>query len=256
MSKICSLDFLGKEEFDLDIISTGGKKLFSRGDKVTPEILLSLYFKDVIAREPMKTPEEIEQKNKKAKKQQQIADQAFYFLDLDKSMEELLDNNLPENLEFDKAHAKEIMQLSQELGEVLGMSDEKIEELKQASYYYKIGRIKLSPSDFSDPDFEKKQADIGYDLLTLEMNLPKQIAEVAKLYSENYNSSAFELKAGNPSDVPYAHIVGIVDYYDRLMKKGSISKEEALKKMLKIGGKKFNVFVLHKFVNTMKNSDD
>lgn len=233
MSKICSLDFLNKEEFDLDIVSTGGKTLFSKGDKVAPEEI------------------EIKKKTKSQK-----IDQTFSFLDLDKAMEELLERESSDNLEFDKAHAKGVMQLSCNLGLAIGMSDEKIEELKQASYCYKIGRIKLALEDLMGASFEKKQADIGYNLLTLEMKMSKQVAEVTKMYLMDYNCAEFALDADNPSDVSYAHIVAIVDYYDKLIGKGSVSKDEALDRMLKLEGNKFNNFVLQKFVNIMRDLND
>lgn len=251
MSKVCSLDFLKKEEFDLDIISTGGKKLFSTGDKVTPEILLSLYFKEILAREHVKTPEEIELENQKAKQEQ--ATQAA--VDLTKVLNSLVESQESGTLEFDKGHADKIMKLAYKLGMEIGMPEENIAELKQAAYYYKIGVIKLTEADLLEPDFEKKQAEIGYDLLTLEMKFPPQVADVTRMYSMSYDSIEFGLNSKNPMDIPYAHIVGIVDYYDKLINKASLSNEEALKRMLKIGGDKFNIFILHKFINIMRDAN-
>lgn len=251
MSKICSLDFLKKKEFDLDIISIGEKKLFSVGDKITPEILLSLYFKEILAREPEKPPEEIERLERKAKMEQ--IDQTFAFLDMRKALEPFIENQLSTNIPFDTAHAKRIMQLSYNLGVAIDMSDENIEELKQASYYYKIGVIKLTNEDLLEPDFEKRQAEIGYELLTSEMKMSKKVADVTRDYSLKYNSVAFDLSSKDASGIPYAHIVGIVDYYDKLVTKASLSNDEALKRMLQIGGDKFNVFILHKFINMMRD---
>jgi len=253
MSKICSLDFLSKEKFDLDIISAGGKLLFSKGDKVTPEILLSLYFKEVSAREHIKTPEEIEIENQNLKKNKLTLEESLS--NFEKALEPILANALPMTLDFDKSQAHRITKLSNDLGMKIGMSDENMEELKQAAYYYQVGRIKLTQDDLLDPSFEKKQAEIGYDMLTLEMNMPKQIAEVTKTYSMKYNCIEYDLNSKDPSDIPYAHIVGLVDYYDRLINNALVSNEEALKKMLKVGGDKFNIFLLHRFVNIMKDSN-
>lgn len=255
MSKVCSLDFLNKEEFDLEIISAGGKTLFSKGDKVTPEILLSLYFKELVVRESLKTPEELAMEAKKAAMQAEM-DRLSASFDPEKSLEKLLEGNLPINLEFDKDHANRIMKLSYDFGVVIGLSEKQLEEVKQASYYYKIGIIKLTSDDLSDASFETQVAEIGFDLLTLEIKMPNHTAEVTRMYAENYDCSKFSLASKKSINIPYYHIVAITDYYDRLITKNAIPKEEALHRMLKLGGNKFNIFILHKFINMMRNAND
>lgn len=47
MIKICSLDFLNRENFETDVMTADGKILFRSDDKVTPGIILKLYFKDI-----------------------------------------------------------------------------------------------------------------------------------------------------------------------------------------------------------------
>ena len=244
MSKICSLDFLNKEEFDLDIMSASGKKLFSKGDKVTPEILLSLYFKELVPRESLKTPEELEMEAKLAAMQEE-AERLKASFNPEKSLEKLLEGNLPINLEFDKEHANRIMKLSYDFGVKIGLSDKKLEELKQAAYYYKIGIIKLKEEDRSEPNFETQIAEIGFDLLTLELKMPAQTAEVTRMYAENYDCTKFSLASKKSVNIPYDHIVAITDYYDRFTCIKSVPKEKVLHRMLKLGGSKFNIFILH-----------
>ena len=235
MSKICSLDLLDKQEFDLDIISSGGIKLFSKGDKITPEILLSLYFKEIFARKSIEISEDDEIENDKAEEQE-----VGVSLDEQSNLEQLIADQTPET----------------DLGAIVKMPKKNLEELKQAAYYYQIGRIKMTENDLSSVDFEKKQADIGYDLLTLEMKMSKKVAEVTRIYLEDYNCLEFELNYKKPANIPYSHIVSIVDYYDKLINKDSFTKEEALKKMLIFRGSKFNIFILHKFINMMRDLDD
>ena len=90
----------------------------------------------------------------------------------------------------------------------------------------------------------------------LEMKLPKKIAEVTKMYLKNYNSDEFNLNSDKPSKTPYAQIVSIVDYYDRLINEESVPKEDALGRMSTLGENKFNILVLDKFINIMRNSND
>ena len=47
MQKKCSLDFLNKQNFEVDIFSEEEEKIFSAEDKVTPELILKLYFRKI-----------------------------------------------------------------------------------------------------------------------------------------------------------------------------------------------------------------
>lgn len=51
MIKICSLDFLNREKFGTDVMTADGTVLFHSDDKITPEIILRLYFKEIYAEE-------------------------------------------------------------------------------------------------------------------------------------------------------------------------------------------------------------
>lgn len=53
MIKICSLDFLNREVFETDIMTVDGRILFHNGEKITPNILLRLYFKEIYIKEPL-----------------------------------------------------------------------------------------------------------------------------------------------------------------------------------------------------------
>lgn len=47
MIKICSLEFLNKNSFDVDVLSADGSVLYSAGCEITPNLLLKLYYKDI-----------------------------------------------------------------------------------------------------------------------------------------------------------------------------------------------------------------
>src|SRR5574344_1637313 len=51
MIKVCSLDFLNDDEFTVDIKSGDGTLLYSKGSKITPAILLKLYFREIFVEE-------------------------------------------------------------------------------------------------------------------------------------------------------------------------------------------------------------
>lgn len=52
MIKVCSLDFVNKETFETDVLTAEGGLLCSATDKVTPEKILRLYFKEIFIKEP------------------------------------------------------------------------------------------------------------------------------------------------------------------------------------------------------------
>lgn len=59
MIKICSLDFLNREVFETDVMTADGLVLVQSGEKITPDILLRLYFKEIYIAQPLADKEKI-----------------------------------------------------------------------------------------------------------------------------------------------------------------------------------------------------
>jgi len=161
---------------------------------------------------------------------------------------------IPKKLEFDEEHAKRVRDYAEKLGELIGMSPGYIDELKEAAYYHDIGRIKFSESDLKKKDFARWQGEAGVNILANERQFPKEIAEVASLHLRPYNSAGFPLIKEDRAKIPFAYIVSIANSYDEL-RHGKLGKKDALLKMVQLGGDKFNIFLLHKFVRAMRESD-
>lgn len=53
MIRTCSLNFINNEYFDTDVMTKDGRVLFSAQDKVTPELILRLYFKEIYIKEKL-----------------------------------------------------------------------------------------------------------------------------------------------------------------------------------------------------------
>lgn len=269
MIKVCSLDFLNKDFFEAEILNSEGTVLVPKGTKNTPEMILRLYFKEIYVKEkPIKKvteqEEEITQKKKaveqvastvtspyiKPKESVIKAEAAQEDLIIEKT-EKTDKTNVKKFLSFDEEQAKRVSAVSVEIGKLLKFSDKSIEKLEQAAYYHNIGRTKLTEEDLSKKDFIKKQSLEGYDILLNEKKLPEEIAQVAKYYIKNYDISDFKLN----DEIPYSHIVAIASYYDNAVVK-KLPKEEILTKMLQLGGNKFNIFVLHKFIKAKREANE
>lgn len=161
---------------------------------------------------------------------------------------------VPKKLEFDEGHAQRVREYSVKIGKLIGMSSEKLEELKDAAYYHDIGITKFTESDLKKANFDMWQGEAGVNILIKERQFPQNIAEVANSHLKPYNSARFPLIKEERANIPYAHIVAIANCYDELSYK-NIGKKKALEKMVQIGGGKFNIFILHKFINAMRDSD-
>ena len=154
-------------------------------------------------------------------------------------------------LEFDEEQAQRVSALSVRLAALLSLDSRQQDEVKQAAYYHNIGRSMFRLLDLKESDFKKKQAVAGYNHILNTLKLNPKIAEAAMFYNKKYQSSELNLKTGRQSDFPYSHIVAITNYYDTLINEG-LSEGATIMKMLQLGGNKFNVFILHKFINMVR----
>lgn len=239
MIKINALDFLNKEQFGADLLSENGDVLFSAEDKITPNIILKLYFQDIFINEQISEIEDTEEISQ--------------LTESDNSSKKP-NLNLNKPLKFNEEQAKRVVHYSLEIGKSLGLSQNELEELEQAAYYHNIGDIKFKQKDLLDKDFRKKRAEEGYNYILKDKGLSGKVADVAKLYIENYNCNTFDISK-TTSATPFYHIIAITNYYDEYLTKTS-SKEETIRKMLRLGRKKFNTYILHKFVTMMRNNNE
>lgn|SRR5574344_361380 len=156
----------------------------------------------------------------------------------------------PEFLKFDEEQAQRIVKHSLILGKSLGYSESELKELHDVAYYCNIGITNFKPEQAEQKGFEEQKAMMSAKVAE-EKGLSMQVIDAIKFHINKYESASFSFK----SKIPYYHIVAIVYYYERMLTKGT-SKGEALDKMLQVGGNKFNVFALHKFIRIMREEND
>lgn len=53
MIRVCALDFLNRDSFESDVKLADGKVVVSAGEKITPELILVLYFKEIYVDTPL-----------------------------------------------------------------------------------------------------------------------------------------------------------------------------------------------------------
>lgn len=168
--------------------------------------------------------------------------------ELEEPVIEINPDELP--LEFDEAQAKRIVKYSLTIGKMLSFSAQELKDLEKVAYYCNIGITNFKRADLNKKGFRQMKAFASYEKLLEGGTVSIEIAEMVKSTTSSYESEIFPLDL----KVPYSHIVAITSYYEDLLAKNN-SKEDALLKMLQIGGNKFNIFALHKFIKMMRDTD-
>jgi len=296
MIKACSLDFLNNETFEADIKTADGRVLCSASEAVTPEKLLILYFKDIYVENPLPREKsnlkeepiedvlsekaikdvaavletELQHATEAVIKEEPVESLSTKEKPTESGGELLVsatkkspsgsvseesdvpydDSNDP--IKFDEEQAQRVSDYCAKMGEFLMFPSAKLEELKQAAYYHNIGATKFLNKDKKQKGFNKLQASAGCNILLNEKGMPQQIASAVKSWADNYDISNFKLT----EEIPYADIIALANYYDNLIIFKNNTKEDALAKMLQHGGNKFNIFVLHKFIKMMRDSNE
>lgn len=275
MIKICSLDFLNKKFFETDVKTEDGIVLVYSGEKITPETILKLYYREIYVDQPLEEETPIEESSltsenqnietgqniKEEQEEQEI--QEWEDLIEDSKIEESEQQAIEEQtdskkvaqeelyLTFDEELAKRIVKMSVALGKELEYSDNELKVLEQVAYYSNIGVTSLTKSDMEKSDFRQRKILAGYEKLKDEKIVKIEIAEAVKSCAKYYEVESFQLN----SKIPYADIVVMINYYEDLLLKG-LSKQAALLKMLQMGANNFNTFVLHKFIRIMRDTND
>lgn len=155
------------------------------------------------------------------------------------------------NLQFDGKKAKKIVEYSVNLAKILNYTSNEVKELEQVAYYYNYGIDKFKKTDVSKHNFRKVKAYASYEKLLEEGIVSDRVAEIVKLCGNNYESEGFPLS----TKPPYHHIVAITGFYEDSLAQNR-TKDETLLKMLQMGGNNFNIFVLHKFIRIMRDSNE
>lgn len=154
-------------------------------------------------------------------------------------------------LVFDEAKAKKSAEYAVKLAKMLNFSSDETKDIEEAAYYYDIGISKFTKADLKKKNFKKAKALESYNILINEKMMPDRIADAIKFSANDYDSSSFQLT----SKIPYSHIISVTGFYSGFLIQGH-SKEEALAKMLQMGGNKFNIFILHKFIKMMREENE
>jgi diguanylate cyclase (GGDEF)-like protein/putative nucleotidyltransferase with HDIG domain len=152
---------------------------------------------------------------------------------------------------FGFGHFKRVADLSEMIGEAIGLLDNEIEDLHAASLLHDIGKIgisneiltkpsKLTPQEWGDI---KKHATEGAKIIG-QISRISNLAPIVRHHHEWFNGEGYPDKLKGEEIPLCARIICIADAYDSMTTprpyRSTISKEEALKELERFAGSQFD----------------
>ncbi|MFA6801772.1 MAG: diguanylate cyclase, partial [Acholeplasmataceae bacterium] len=161
--------------------------------------------------------------------------------------------------EDEKEHSKQVRNICGKIGEVLGLSEKQINELKLSGHLHDIGKIAIpeeilhKPAKLTEDEYEivKTHAEIGYRILN-SVEEYQNVAIATLHHHERYDGFGYP-KGLKGEDIPlFSRIICIVDAYeamvsDRVYRK-ALGKSFAIEELKRCSGTQFDPFIVDVFI--------
>ena len=162
-------------------------------------------------------------------------------------------------------HAQRLVDLSKQVGIILGLSDRELDELELASALHDIGkmsvdqRILLKPGDLTTDEWEqiKKHPEAGCRIAMSCMEL-NHIAEYILSHHERWDGKGYPQGLVG-EDIPLlSRIIAVVDAYDAMTQdrpyRKTLSAEEAMAEVMRNAGTQFDPQVARVLIQVISQS--
>ena len=169
-------------------------------------------------------------------------------------------NTLYEKNKREEEHSRRVSELSAEFAEVLGMTEQEIQELKTMGLLHDIGKIavnesilnkdgRLTPEEYMEIQLHPE---IGYRILST-VNDMSDIADYVLSHHERWDGKGYP-RGIKEKEIPLqSRMVAIVDAYDAMISyrtyRPSKTVEEAIKELKKFAGTQFDPELVEVFIN-------
>ncbi|EFG86456.1 diguanylate cyclase (GGDEF) domain protein [Clostridium carboxidivorans P7] len=168
-------------------------------------------------------------------------------------------NTLHEKNKREEQHSHRVSEYCNSLGKAMNLSDGEIQELKTVGLLHDIGKIAIpedilnKPGKLTNEEWEelKRHPEIGYRILS-SVNDMSEIAEYVLAHHERWNGSGYP-KGLKGEQIPLkSRIIAVADAFDAMISerpyKNSLSREEAVKELIKNAGVQFDPELVKIFV--------
>ncbi len=166
---------------------------------------------------------------------------------------------LNEKNEREKIHSERVSKISKEIGEQMNLDPETVKEIEFAGLMHDIGKITISddilnkPGKLTENEYNeiKRHPESGYQILR-SVDAYTSLAEYVLSHHERFDGKGYPrgLKGEN---IPFiARIISVADSYEAMTAirpyKNALSKEEAMKELIRNAGKQFDPEIVDVFV--------
>ena len=177
---------------------------------------------------------------------------------------ETIIKTLYEKNKREEQHSHRVSKLCERLGEVLGLSEYKVNELKTVGLLHDIGKIAINntilnkPGKLSDDEWTeiKRHSEIGYRILST-VNEMSEMAEYVLAHHERWDGTGYP-KGLKGEEIPLeSRIIAIADAYDAMTSERSyrskMSAEAVLKELQENAGIQFDPELASIFIDNFLN---
>ncbi len=156
-------------------------------------------------------------------------------------------------------HAERLAELSKKLGRVLGLCEDKIDELELVSTLHDIGKISIDRNildktdQLSEDDWReiKKHPEVGYRIANSTSEL-RHIADYILCHHERWDGKGYPQGLAGKEIPLVSRVISIVDAYDAMTQdrayRKALPKEEAIAEITKNAGTQFDPEIAKVFI--------
>jgi diguanylate cyclase (GGDEF)-like protein/PAS domain S-box-containing protein len=172
---------------------------------------------------------------------------------------------LTNKYKFEDIHSKKVSQFCKHIGEAMGFKEKDIKELELAGMYHDIGKISIpdyiltKPSKLTKEEFEiiKKHPEISYQILRAADEY-SDLAMHALHHHERWDGKGYP-SGQKEEEIPlFSRIICIAESFEAMTAyrpyKETMSKDEAMKEILKCSGKQFDPQIADIFIRLLKTN--
>jgi len=159
----------------------------------------------------------------------------------------------------EELHSRRVSQLCEQMGEALGLNEDKVKELKAVGLLHDIGKIAIDEAilnkngTLNEEEWVevRKHPEIGYRILSTVNNM-SEMAEFVLSHHERWDGKGYPQGLSGEQIPLESRIIGIADAYDAMVSersyKKSLTKEEAIKELTENAGTQFNAECVRVFI--------
>jgi diguanylate cyclase (GGDEF)-like protein len=183
----------------------------------------------------------------------------FESLSMRKKTVDLIIKTLHEKNKRLEEHSQRVSKLCGRMGQVLGLFEYQIKELKTAGLLHDIGKIAINenilnkPGKLTDNEWKeiKRHSEIGYRILITDSDMSK-MAEYVLAHHERWDGKGYP-RGLKEKEIPYeSRIIAIADAYDAMISErtycNALSQEDAILELQKNAGIQFDPELVSLFI--------